>query len=134
MKENKILPEELGLKDLEVFYNPELLLLDAEPMAAKSYLLKKTLLTGAILASLNTVGENPKIEKVLDFNCQIETMSFFETIEDLEKHKESIFGDIQYAVAIESNLTEDEQDEVEILNAYMNNVKKFYPSKNSIPF
>jgi len=69
-------------------------------------------------------------------NKPAETTYVIEVVNTIEEAKENIINDVQAIISKEKQIhfTIDELSEMEVLDAYHNQVKKYYPSKNQIPF
>jgi hypothetical protein len=132
-----IRPSDLGLKDLEIFYNPELLLCDVKEYRESSALLfKKTLITGAFVAALNCSPENVSAKQIRILDVEPQSSFVTNLISAIEDSNEHLISEVQSIIKNKKSaqFTKDEMDEMEILDAYYKEAKKYYPEKNIISF
>lgn len=132
MKKIIIRPSDLGLKDLEIFYHPELFASDETDIQACNSFLAKTIITGALLASLNSNA----YEKVQINNPVSQTSLVVDVVNSIDLIEGDYIEEYNYLTS-KNNFkcfTSDELDEMELLDAYYLQTKRFYPAKNKIAF
>lgn len=126
---------DVGLKDLEIFYNPELLLELGDEDRSRHYV-KKTLITSAIVLALNApissarAQNNNIVIKAPEMTCLVDA------VQQIDTTTETIISEALAIINERKQIffTEDEQAEMEIIDSYYSQAKKRYPPKGKISF
>ena len=132
MKTISIKPSDLGLKDLEIFYHPELFDSEDLEIYSNKSALAKAIVTGALFAVINS-SANEKI-KTLDKATEISlTYDAINCVDVIESH---YINEYEYLINVPKTkyFTNDDLEEIEIVDAYHAQAKKYYPAKNKISF
>ena len=137
MNQTTIKPNDLGLKDLEVFYNPEILFYEAGQPLFDSVFVRKTIITAAVIATLNCA---PAIAltnggiKAVNLSSVITPNVLNEIVNVIDTKTESFIDEVEHVVCNEkqTNFSSDEIKEMEIIDEYYKEARSFYPAKRKI--
>lgn len=128
-------PYEIGLKNLEVFYNPELLMEDwKDNINLQQNSLQKTIITAATIAALHS-SPNLTAQNFIILDNQIEITHVENALNNFEEIKSRVLGSVTLDIPkSKTNFTDYEISEMETLDAYHEQTKKFFISKKKISF
>ncbi len=146
MNNNNIIlkPSDLGLKDLEVFYKPDCIFIESteshkEAKSSSDFIsqIKLTVTAGGIVAiSFNNPTQAIESSKINILDSTPETSLVEKVVQSVENVTESIICEAEYIIkeSSERQFTKDEIEEMEILDAYYKETRKYYPKKNKLSF
>ena len=129
----KISPSQLALKDLEIFYNSELLI-DTQSISHTStnFSIRKTVVAGAVILALNS-PIHVKAENNVEMKNQYSRI--IDIVGSIDNSEVLLMQEVEYLTqngTSPKNFTQDEIEEMEIIDAYYKEMRSYYPPKKKI--